>query len=110
MGKANDKKVVRESARTLTVAIGNMLESERERKYRYAAKPKPLPRQLFCKRHGLNKPAVDYIESGRMLQRSISSFRKYFAVLRKNDDKSFLASFKKVCDGLKELEKLLKQF
>jgi hypothetical protein len=108
VGKANDKKVVKENAKALVTAIGNLLESDRERKFRYAAKPKPLPRRLFCQRNRLNESTVAYIETGRMLRLSMGQLRVYFAVVRGRDDKRFVASFKKVYDGLRELGKVMK--
>jgi len=48
MGKANDKKVVRETRDLLLRSIGNLLESHRERRYTYAQRPTPYPEDCFA--------------------------------------------------------------
>lgn len=109
MGKANDKKVIREAADLVAVAMGNLLESERERKYAHKTKPGPKRRRTFCNKFGLSESSVAWIETGRFLQLKFDQLRPYLAALRGQDDKKLLGSFRKVYDGLKEVDVLLKQ-
>jgi len=108
MGKANDKKVIRGARDLLVVALGNLLESERERKYPYKTKPgKPLSRKTFCSKFELEESTIAWIETGRFLELKSNQLRRYFAVVRKKDDTKFLESFQKVYDGLKGIDTVL---
>jgi hypothetical protein len=110
LGKQNDKKVVRETRNLLTVALGNLLESERERKFSYRTRTGPKTRKAFCNKFHLNKSTVTWIETGRMLRLNVDKLRIYLAAVRGKDDKSLLLSFRKIYEGLKEIDKLLTQF
>jgi len=107
MGKANDKKVIREARDLLVVALSNLLESERERRYAYKSKPGPKSRKTFCNSFRLNESTIAWIETGRILGLKFNQLRPYFAALRKKDDTQFLQSFRKVYDGLKEIDTVL---
>lgn len=107
MGKANDKKVIKEAKGLLVVALSNLLESERQRKYSYKSKPGPKSRKTFCNKFNLNESTIAWIETGRILGLRFSQMRPYLAALRKKDDKAFLQSFQKVYDGLKEIDAVL---
>jgi hypothetical protein len=107
MGKANDKKVVKETRDLLLRSMGNLLESHRERKFTYSQKATPLPRRLFCTRNHLVEPTVSHIETGRFLRLNLSQLRLYLATTYGRNDVPFLNSLKKVYDGLKEMDNLL---
>ncbi len=109
MGKANDKKVVKETRDLLLRSMGNLFESHRERSFRYAQKVTPLPRRLFCRRKGLDEGSVSFIETGRFLRLKLNRIRMYFAVTYGKSDVSFLNSFGKVYEGLKEIDNLLNE-
>jgi len=108
MGKADDKKVIREARNLLVVAMGNLLESERERKFTYRSKPGPKRRKTFCNKFKLTESTIAWIETGRMLGLRFDQMRSYLAAIRRKDDVAFLESFKKVYDGLKALDTVLK--
>ena len=109
MAKGNDKKVVRQARELLLGTLGNLLESHRERKFTYAQRAKPLPRRLFCTRNHLNESNVAFIETGRFLKLNFSHLRQYLATTYGRNDADFTASVKKVYDGLKELDEVLKE-
>ncbi len=109
MGKANDKKVVRDTRDLLVVAFGNLLQSERERKFTYKTKPGPKRRKTFCNKFGFKQATIAGIETGRMLRLKFARMRSYLAAVRGKDDKRLLVSLQKVYDGLKELDKVLKR-
>jgi len=81
MAKANDKKVVKQAREVLLGALGNLLESHRERKFTYAQRAKPLPRRLFCRRNNLDPAIVSWIETGRFLRLNLSHLRHYLAAV-----------------------------
>jgi hypothetical protein len=110
LGKQNNKKVVRETRNLLTIALGNLLESERERKFSYKTKTGPKTRKAFCNKFHLNKSTVTWIETGRMLELNFRQIRTYLAAVRARDDKPLLVSFEMVFGGLKEIDKLLLRF
>ena len=110
MAKANDKKLVREARAMLALALGNMLQTERERKFR-TSKKKPMTRDAFCKKVGLNYTAVTLIETGALLDQDFAgSVRLYLAALECRNDRALLTSLKKAHEGLNEIEPFLKQF
>jgi hypothetical protein len=100
MAKANDKKVVRQARELLLSAIGNLLESHRERKF-------PSSRAVFCQTHNCVESTVTHIETGRILGLQFQQLRHYLATTHGRNDAKFSDSAKKVYDGLKELDKLL---
>jgi hypothetical protein len=108
MGKANDKKVVKETRDLLLRSMGNLLESHRERRFTYAQRATPLPRRLFCNRNRLVEPTVSHIETGRFLGLRFEQLRLYLATTYGRNDVTFLNSFRKVYQGLKELDALLR--
>lgn len=107
MGKQNDKKVIRHAKEMLAVTLGNLLESERERRFAYKNKPGPKKRKTFCTKVGLKEGTVAWIETGRFLGLSFNQLRPYLAALRKTDDHQYLTEFKKVYDGLKAIDVIL---
>ncbi len=109
MAKGNDKKVVKQARELLLGTLGNLLESHRERKFTYAQRAQPLPRKLFCKRNNLNRSTVAFIETGRFLSLNFGQLRQYLATTYGRNDANFAASVRKVYDGLKELDELLKE-
>jgi hypothetical protein len=109
MAKGNDKKVVKEARALLLSTLGNLLESHRERRFTYSQKAKPLPRRLFCTRNHLDPAIVSFIETGRFLSLNFSHLRNYLATTYGRSDTDFTTSTRKVYDGLKELEELLKE-
>jgi hypothetical protein len=109
MAKGNDKKVVKEARALLLSTLGNLLESHRERNFAYSQSPRPLPRKLFCKRNSLKEPTVAHIETGRFLQLDVGQLHTYLATTYKRNDVKFKTSVKRVYDGLKELDALLKE-
>jgi hypothetical protein len=109
VAKGNDKKVVKEARALLLSTLGNLLESHRERKFAYSQRPQPLPRKLFCKRHSLKESTVAHIETGRFLQLDVSQLHTYLATTYQRSDSKFKTSVKKVYDGLKELDDVLKE-
>jgi hypothetical protein len=108
MAKGNDKKVVRETAKALVTALGNLLESERERKFRSGRTA--LSRRRWCSTVGLNKSNVAHIETGRILGLNFRIVRPYLAALRKRDDPALRGSLQQFHQGLKELENFLERF
>jgi len=108
MGKANDKKVVKETRDLLLRTMGNLLESHRERKFTYSQKSTPLPRLLFCKRNSLVEPTISHIETGRFLGLKFDQLRLYLATTYGRKDPAFSNCFRKVYEGLRELDVLLK--
>ena len=110
MAKANDKKLVREATAMLALALGNMLQTERERKFR-TGKKKPLTRDSFCQKVGLNYSSVTRIETGVLLQQDFASaIRPYLAALECRNDRALLTSFRKAHEGLNEIESFLRDF
>jgi hypothetical protein len=109
MGKQNEKKMIRAARDTLVVGIGNLLESERQRKFAYRSRPGPKTRRTFCNKFKLAESTVTWLETGRVLNLGFALLRPYLAALRGKDDTKLLESFKKVYDGLKELGPLLKR-
>lgn len=91
------------------IAFGNLPESHRERRFTYAQRATPLPRRVFCDRNNLVAATVAHIETGRFLGLNISQMRLYLATTHGLNDAAFLASLKKVYDGLKEIDALLKK-
>lgn len=109
MAKGNDKKVVKQTRDLLLRTMGNLLESHRERKFTYAQRAKPLPRRLFCNRNsGMVESTVSHIETGRFLGLDFSQLRLYLATIYGRNDQAFVSSAKKVYDGLKEMDVLLR--
>lgn len=109
MAKGNDKKVVKQTRDLLLRTIGNLLESHRERKFTYAQRARPLPRRLFCSRNqNMVESTVSHIETGRFLGLDFGQLRLYLATVYGRNDQAFVNSIKKVYDGLKELDALLK--
>ena len=108
MGKANDKKVVKGTRDLLLRSVGNLLESHRERKFTYSQRATALPRRLFCRRNRLNESTVTHIETGRFLGLNFNQLRIYLATTYGRNDLTFTNSCRKVYDGLKELDALLK--
>jgi hypothetical protein len=109
MAKGNDKKVVKEARALLLRTLGNLLESHRERKFTYAQRARPLPRRLFCSRNNLDEGIVSFIETGRFLSLDFGRLRHYLATTHGLNDPAFVTSLRKVYDGLKELDELLKK-
>jgi len=107
MAKANDKKVVKQAHSLLLSAMGNLLESHRERRFRRAGQAQS--RAAFCARFGLVESTVAHIETGRFLGLTFPQLRHYLAVTYARSDAPFATSAKKVYDGLKEMDKLLQQ-
>ncbi len=68
MAEGNDKKLVRETHRLLLSAMGNLLESHRERRFRSGRAAQS--REDFCAQHNLPVGNVSFIETGRFLQLS----------------------------------------
>ena len=109
MGKANDKKVVKQAHKTLVDSIGNLLESHRERKFK-SPQGSPLSRTQFCLNHpNLQESTVRHIETGRFLSSDVARLREYIATTHGKGNQKFATSLKKVYDGLKEMDLLLKQ-
>jgi hypothetical protein len=108
MAKANDKKVVKRARELLLDTLGNLLESHRERKFRTPHSGEPLSRAEFCQGRNLNESTVAHIETGRVLGLGFPQLRQYLATTHGRSDSKFSNSAKKVYDGLKELDSLLK--
>ena len=108
MAKGNDKKVVKHTRDLLLRTFGNLLESHRERRFTYAQRARALPRRLFCSRKNLVESTVAHIETGRFLGLEFSQLRLYLATTYGRNDREFVNSAKKVYDGLRELDDLLK--
>jgi hypothetical protein len=108
MAKRNDKKVVKQARELLLSTIGNLLESHRERRFAYAGRARPLPRRLFCSRNNLEESNVAFIETGRFLSLDFARLREYLATIYGRNDASFVTSVRKVYDGLKQLEELVR--
>ena len=107
MAKANDKKVVRHARDLLLSTIGNLFESHRERRFRDAGAAQS--RAAFCAQHGLVESNVAFIETGRFLSMTFPQLRHYLAVTHGRNDVPFATSAKKVYDGLREMERLLRE-
>ncbi len=108
MAKGNDKLMVKLSKATLVGAISNLLESHRERTFR-GPNGGPLSRKEFCENNGLTTGTVSHIETGRFLGLTTPHLRQYLAVTHRRADAKFAESLKKVYDGLRELDVLLKK-
>lgn len=108
MGKGNDKNVVKTARDLLLRSLGNLLESHRERRFTHAQRSRSLPRRLFCGQNNLVEPTVCHIETGRFLSLTFHQLRLYLAATYGRNDAAFVNSARKVYDGLKEMEKLLK--
>jgi hypothetical protein len=109
MGKASDKKVVKQAHKTLVDSIGNLLESHRERKFT-SPQGSPQSRTQFCQAHpNLQESTVRHIETGRFLSLDVAKLRTYIAVTHGKSNPKFATSLKKVYEGLKEMDKLLKE-
>ncbi len=107
MAKGNDKKVVRGTHALLLSAMGNLLESHRERQFR--AGGQALSRAAFCAQNHLVASTVAHIETGRFLGLTFARLRHYLAVTHGTSNPALATSAKKVYDGLKEMERLLKR-
>jgi hypothetical protein len=107
MAKANDKKVVMEARQTLVGALGNLLESHRERRFTDPDTKKPLTRKQFCEDNNLVAGTVSHIETGRFLSLQHPQLRRYLATTYGRSDKKFAESMRIVHAGLKEIEKFL---
>ena len=105
MAKGNDKKVVRHAHELLLAAMGNLLESHRERTFR--DKGKAQTRTVFCAKNHLPVGNVAFIETGRFLEIGVAHLRHYLAATYGKSDQAFATSVKKVYDGLKEMDRLL---
>jgi hypothetical protein len=101
MAKSNDKKVVKQARDLLVVTLGNFFGSHRERRF-------PGTRKKFCSDKKLQVSAVTFIETGRLLSLDFAKLRIYLAHTHGRDNSKFTASVKKVYDGLKELDDVLK--
>lgn len=108
MAKGNDKKVVKQARKLLVDTLGNLLESHRERKFRSPQGGQALSRAQFCQGRNLNESTVAHIETGRVLGLSFPRLRQYLAATHGRSDSKFSNSAKKVYDGLKELDSLLR--
>ena len=108
MAKRNDKKVVKQARELLLGTLGNLLESHRERKFT-DSQHGPLSRNLFCSQKNLKRSTVAFIETGRFLSLNFSKLRQYLATTYGRNDAKFVASVRRVYDGLKEVEGLLKK-
>lgn len=108
MGKANNKKVIKDALSVLMSSLSNLLESQRERTFKYKTKGNKKSRKTFCNAFELNESTVAHIETGRMLGLSFDQIRVYLAALKGKDDKQFLDKFRKVYDGLKGIDDLLR--
>lgn len=102
MAKGNDKKLVRESRDVLVSMIGNLLQGHRERK-------SSLSRKAFFAQKSPPASTASFIETGRLLLIRFQHFRLYLATVYGKNDPAFVTSARKVYDGLKELDKLLKR-
>lgn len=107
MAKANDKKVVMDACQTLLAAIGNLLESHRERRFVDPSTKRPLTRKQFCLNNSLVVGTVSHIETGRFLGLQHPQLRKYLAVTYGKSDSKFAESMRKVHTGLKEIERFM---
>ncbi len=107
MAKANDKKVVREAHKLLLSAIGNLLESHRERRFRHAGQAQS--RATFCAQHQLVESTVAHIETGRFLGLTFPQLRHYLAVAYATNNPAFAGSAKKVYEGLREMDNFLQR-
>jgi hypothetical protein len=104
LGKANDKKVVRQARVMLLVTMSNLLMSHRERPRKGKSKKDRAAFSLLC---GLPTSTVEYIETGRFLELKIAPLNQYLAAAFGKCDRKFKSSVKKVYDGLKEVDALL---
>lgn len=109
MAKANDKKVVRDSAKALVSALGNLLESERERQFR-SQNGKSLTRAQFCNQIHLVQANVAHIETGRMLGLGFNVVRPYLSALKRRDIPALRNALQQVRSGLRQLEQFLDEF
>ena len=101
MAKGNDKKVVRQTRELLLAMLGNLLESHRERKFKGS-------RDQFCQSNNLKQSTVAFIETGRFLALDLAQLCRYLAVTYARSDTKFITSVKKVYDGLKEMDNLMR--
>lgn len=108
MAKGNDKKVVKQTRELLLSTLGNLLESHRERRFK-SSSGTPLSRGTFCQANNLNESNVAFIETGRVVELGFNQLRRYLATTYGRSDVRFTTSARKVYDGLKELEKFLKE-
>lgn len=102
MAKGNDKKLAREARDLLVSVLGNLLQGHRERKSN-------LPRKAFFAKKSPPASTAAFIETGRVLLISFQQFRLYLATVYGKNDAAFVTSARKVYDGLKELDRLLKK-
>ncbi len=102
MAKGNDKKLVRESRDVLVSMLGNLLQGHRERKSNQS-------RKVFFAQKTPGASTAAHIETGRLLGLKFQKFRLYLATVYAKNDPQFVGSARKVYDGLKELDKLLKK-
>ena len=101
--KGNDKKFVKQARDLLVLALGNLLWSHRERKF------KGVTREEFCRdKKGLTQSNVFSIETGGLLKLDFEKLRFYLASSQGRDNKNLMASLRKVYDGLKELDEALR--
>jgi hypothetical protein len=83
IGKGNDKKVVKEAHKLLLSAMGNLLESHRERRFRQGQQAQS--RATFCGQNNLVESTVAHIETGRFLGLTFPQLRHYLAVTYGNE-------------------------
>ncbi len=102
MAKGNDKKLVRESRDVLVSVIGNLLQGHRERRSK-------LSRRAYFAHKTPGPSTAAHIETGRLLGLTFQQFRLYLATVYGKTDPAFVTSARKVYDGLRELDKLLKR-
>src|SRR5688572_10790381 len=107
VGKRNEKKLVLDARSLVVGALGNFLESERQRKNPYKSKPGHRTRKFSANKFHIAESTVAHIETGRMLGLQLKQLRTYLAAVRGKDDAQFNNSLKKVYEGLKEIDKLL---
>lgn len=108
MANQNDKKVIRAARDLLVVALSNLLKSERERKFAYKTKAGPKRRKTFCNKFNLTVSTVAWIETGRILGLRFEQLRPYLAALREKDEHQYLLEFRRLYDGLKAIDVVLK--
>ncbi len=102
MAKGNDKKLAREARDLLVAVLGNLVQGHRERK-------STLSRQAFFAQNSPRASTAAFIETGRLLRISFQQFRVYLATVYGRTDAPFVTSARRVYDGLKELDRLLKK-
>jgi len=110
MAKANDKKLVTEATKVLVLALGNMLQTERERKFR-TTKKKPMPRKMFCEKVEVPEPTAFQVETGAMLKLDFNAdVRPYLSALECRNDRALATALQRVHEGLVEVNAFLKSF